>query len=122
VKGRVLVLAIALVCGAAMGARAQAPIDSSLSAFIARIRAVDNHTHANTVVPADSDYDALPLDGLPPFPVPERLRPDSPPWIAAYRALYGYKYADLTDAHMAELRATMVLRGNASRLYGLRLN
>ena len=35
-------------------ARAQAPIDSSLSAFIARIRAVDNHTHVNTVVPADS--------------------------------------------------------------------
>jgi hypothetical protein len=61
----------------------------------------------NSVVPADSDYDALPLDGVPPFPVPERLRPNSPPWIAAYRAMYGYKYADLTDAHMAELRATM---------------
>jgi predicted TIM-barrel fold metal-dependent hydrolase len=106
-KGRALVLALPFVCGAAVRARAQAPVDSSLSAFIARIRAVDNHTHANTVAPADSESDALPLDGLPPFPLPERLRPDSPPWIAAYRAMYGYKYDDLSDAHMTELRTTM---------------
>ena len=114
---RALVLALPIVCGAAAMARAQAPIDSSLSAFIAKIRAVDNHTHANTVVPADSESDALPLDGLLPFPLPIRLRPDSPPWIAAYRAMYGYKYDDLSDAHMTELRATMknIAREQGSR-------
>ena len=114
---RALVLALPIVCGAAAMARAQAPIDSSLSAFIAKIRAVDNHTHANTVVPADSESDALPLDGLLPFPLAIRLRPDSPPWIAAYRAMYGYKYDDLSDAHMTELRATMknIAREQGSR-------
>ncbi len=116
-KGRNLVLAIPFVCGAAVMARAQGPADSSLSAFIARIRAVDNHTHVNTVVPADSESDALPLDGLPPFALPQRLRPDSPPWIAAYRAMYGYKYDDLSDAHMTELRATIknIAREQGSR-------
>ena len=104
---RALALALPFLCSAALAARAQAPIDSSLSAFIAKIRAVDNHTHVNSVAPRDSEYDALPLDGLLPFPVPERLRANSPPWIAAYRAMYGYKFDDLSDAHMTELRATM---------------
>jgi uncharacterized protein len=106
-NGRALVLALPFMCGAAGWARAQEPVDSSLSVFIARIRAVDNHTHVNTVVPTDSESDALPLDGLLPFSLPERLRPDSPPWIAAYRAMYGYKYDDLSDAHMTELRGMM---------------
>lgn len=86
---------------------AQAPVDSALAAFIATIRAVDNHTHANSVVPADSESDALPLDGLTAFPFPERLKPDSPPWLAAYRALYGYRYDDLAEPHLTELRATL---------------
>jgi predicted TIM-barrel fold metal-dependent hydrolase len=86
---------------------AQSPVDSALVAYIAKIRAVDNHTHVNSVVPADSESDALPLDGLLPFPLPERLRPDNPIWIAAYRALYGYRYDDLSEPHMVELRAAM---------------
>ena len=98
---------VLLVLGTAAPAYGQAPVDSALSAFIANIRAVDNHTHVNTVVPVDSESDALPLDGLPPFSLPDRLRPDSPAWIAAYRAMYGYAYDDLTDAHMTQLRATM---------------
>lgn len=87
--------------------QAQAPVDSALAAFIANIRAVDNHSHVNSVVSADSDSDALPLDGLAPSPPPIRLRPDNPVWIAAYKALYGYTYNDLDASHMAELRATM---------------
>ncbi|MEO5814852.1 MAG: amidohydrolase family protein [Gemmatimonadaceae bacterium] len=98
-------------------APAQSPIDSSLAAYIATIRAVDNHTHVNSIVPVDSESDALPLDGLPPFPFPERLRPDSPAWIAAYRAMYGYRFDDLSAPHMAELRATMqsVARAQGAR-------
>ncbi|MEO8336376.1 MAG: amidohydrolase family protein [bacterium] len=91
----------------AMVARAQSPVDSSLAAYIAKIRAVDNHTHANSLAPVDSESDALPLDGLTAFPLPERLRSDSPVWIAAYRALYGYRYDDLSASHMTELRAMM---------------
>ena len=93
--------------GTTTSLRAQSPVDSALASYIARIRAVDNHTHVNSVVPADSESDALPLDGLVPFPLPERLRPDNPAWIAAYRALYGYRYDDLSEPHLNELRATM---------------
>ena len=82
-------------------------MDSSLAAFIATIRAVDNHTHVNTTVARDSESDALPLDGLPPFALPVRLSPDNPELIDGYRALYDYKYSDLTEPHRVELRATM---------------
>ena len=81
--------------------------DPALAAFIERIRAVDNHTHANSVDPGDRDFDALPLDGLGAFEVPAPLGPDSPAWLAAYKALYGYPHSDLADAHMNELRSTM---------------
>ena len=80
---------------------------SGLAAFIAGIRAVDNHAHPNSTAPADSDYDALPLDGIPPSPWPMRIRPENPEWIAAYRAVYGYAYNDLSAPHLAELRASM---------------
>ena len=85
---------------------AQAPLDSSLYAFIKRIRAIDNHAHPVAVDPADRDFDALPIDGFPPFAFPVRLNPDNPELIDAWREMYGYPYRDRTDAHLAELRAT----------------
>ncbi|MEP6621285.1 MAG: amidohydrolase [bacterium] len=104
---RTTALVVSLAAGLcfAEGAHAQAPVDSALAAFIGAIRAVDNHTHANTVVASDSESDALPLDGLSPFTLPERLKPDSPSWIAAYKALYGYTYDDLSEPHLMQLRA-----------------
>jgi hypothetical protein len=78
-----------------------------IAAFIETIRAVDNHTHANSVAPGDADADALPIDGLAPFEVPAPLRPDQPDWLAAYQALYTYPHADLSKAHMEEFRGTM---------------
>jgi hypothetical protein len=104
---RCVLIIIAAFLLSATGVRAQSTVDSSLAAYIGKIRAVDNHTHVNSLAPVDSESDALPLDGLLAFPLPERLRSDSPAWIAAYRALYGYKYDDLSAAHMTELRATM---------------
>jgi len=101
-RGLVVVLAL----GAA-GLPAQTPVDSSLAAFIATIRAVDNHTHVSSTAPRDSETDALPLDGLPAFDFPARLRPDNPEWVAAYRAVYDYPYADISEPHLTELRATM---------------
>src|SRR5439155_9411405 len=73
-------LVVVLMLGAA-GLPAQTPpVDSSLAAFIATIRAVDNHTHVSSTAPRDSETDALPLDGLPAFDFPARLRPDNPEW------------------------------------------
>ncbi len=88
-------------------AAAQTPVDSALAAFIAGIRAVDNHAHPNSTAPADSEFDAMPLDGIPPSPWPMRIRQENPEWINAYRAVYGYPYTDLSAPHLAELRATM---------------
>lgn len=85
---------------------AQSHADSALTAFIAKIRSVDNHSHANSVAPGDSDADALALDGIP-FELPVPLRPDNQVWLEAYQALYKYPYADLSGAHMKVLRATM---------------
>ena len=103
-----------LACGLAatawvspvIGRASSTSADPGITAFIGKIRAVDNHSHANSVAPADSEYDALPLDGIP-IEMPARLRLENPDWIAAYKALYGYSYADLSAAHMSELRGTM---------------
>ena len=38
--------------------------------------------------PADSDFDALPLDGVPAFDLPNRLKTDAPIWREAQNALY----------------------------------
>ncbi len=89
-------------------ASAQSPVDSSLLAFIRKIRVVDNHTHANSMAPKDTDSDALPLDGIPPGPTPVRIRADNVPLVPmAYRALYGYPYDDVTDLHVTELRGSV---------------
>lgn len=98
-----LILALALPARA----YAQAPIDSGLAAYIATIRAVDNHTHVTSLAPADSEFDALPLDGLPPFPSQVRNRLDNPEITAALKSLYGYPWTDLSDAHLADLRAAL---------------
>jgi uncharacterized protein len=82
-------------------------VDTALTTAIGRIRAIDNHTHVNSTAPGDSESDALPLEALLPFDLPVRLRPDAPEWLAAYRALYGYPHADLSEAHLTELRGTM---------------
>ena len=117
-RPHMIATALLLVCGfpAMVGAQATdagaalisnpSSVDPALSAFIAKIRAVDNHTHVNSIAPDDSEYDALPLEPLMPFPLPARLRPDNPDWLAADRALYGYPHADLSEAHLAELRST----------------
>jgi uncharacterized protein len=114
VKWTIAALAAALVvagCSASPGldregARGSAA-DSQLAAFIASIRAVDNHTHVNSVTPGDSDYDALPLDPIAPFELPVRIRNESPIWPPALKVLYGYPHGDLSDAHVAELRASV---------------
>jgi len=88
-----LVAAAAVSLGAARTpALAQAPIDADLTRYISGIRAIDNHAHPMRPVapgaPADSEFDALPLDGIPAFDLPNRLKADDPIWRAAQNALY----------------------------------
>src|SRR5262245_3825635 len=89
------------------GSVAANSVDPQLAAFISNIKAVDNHTHANSVAAGDTDADALPLDGIAPFELPLLARPENPAWLAAYRALYKYPHNDLSDAHLADLRRSM---------------
>jgi len=85
----------------------QVPTDSELAEFISKIRAVDNHTHVNTINPDDKGSDALPLEVLLPFDIPARLRPESPDWVAATKAVYGFTGTELNEQNMKELMFAM---------------
>jgi hypothetical protein len=102
-----IVTAVVLICVSAGTAFSQPPADSELSAFIAKIRAVDNHAHVNSIAADDAESDALHLEEIAPFAVPVTLQPDHPNWLAAYQALYEYPHAEVTDAHLDELRKSM---------------
>jgi predicted TIM-barrel fold metal-dependent hydrolase len=78
--------------------------DPDLVAFIAKVKAVDNHTHVNAVAPQDPDSDALPLETIFPFEIPTRLRPDSMAWVQAFKAVYGWTHDEVNDKLMPELQ------------------
>jgi hypothetical protein len=86
---------------------AQAGVDRDLLAEIMKIKAIDNHAHPLKYVgegePADTEYDALPLDAIPPFPLPVRLNPTNPDFIRAWHDLYRYSHNDMSEAHVREL-------------------
>ncbi len=82
---------IAVVIILSLAACTTPPVDPALEKYIAAIKAVDNHAHPMLQLaagaPPDTDYDALPLDALPPMNLPARLRADHPDWIAAQRVV-----------------------------------
>ena len=86
----------------------QTPIDPDLAAYIATIKAVDHHAHPMRPIPfgapADTEFDALPLDGIPSFPIPWRLTLDNPEWAVAGRTLYGLPVAHTGAAGREALR------------------
>ena len=108
-----LVAILTLTALAAPGASldAQAPIDSSLARYIASIRAIDDHAHPMRPVPpgapADTEYDALPLSGIPAFDVPHRLLPDDPIWRDAQQALYGIAPERTGDGYHDALKSAV---------------
>lgn len=95
------------------GLWAQSPVDSGLARYIAGIRAIDNHAHPMRPVPRgappDTEFDALPLDGIPPFPIPWRLTLESPVWANAARALYG----NVPRGSVASARARVIAQRGA---------
>src|SRR5689334_1597849 len=100
------VVASALTVVAARAA-AQAPVDSALLRYVESVRAIDVHAHPMRPVaagaPADTDFDALPLDGIPAFAVPHRLTTDDPVWRRAQAALYGLPRAPNDSVYRASL-------------------
>jgi uncharacterized protein len=99
-------------------AAAQAPVDSTLAAYIAGIRAIDTHAHPMRPVlagaPPDTEYDALPLDGIPPFGFQHRLSLDDPIWRRAQEVLYHVPSASSDSAYRDSLRS-IVARVRAER-------
>jgi len=67
--------------------------DTELASYIDTLPAIDSHAHPMAFVPEgappDTDFDALPLEGLPPFDVPLGLHGGSHAYLAAQRSLYG---------------------------------
>ena len=111
---------VAVLC-AATTLHAQTPVDSALARYISSIRAIDDHAHPMRPVPpgapADTEFDALPLDGIPPFDVPNRLKPDDPIWRAAQQALYGIGVEQAGAAYHSALKdaVTSIVRAKDQR-------
>jgi predicted TIM-barrel fold metal-dependent hydrolase len=86
---------------------AQVSSDPELSAYIAKIKAIDNHAHpARNVSPGekpDDEYDALPLEGLEDFALPIRMRPENPDFIGAWKSLFGYTHNEMDKANVDRL-------------------
>lgn len=80
--------------------------DPKLLAQIKQIKAIDNHSHPPKLVSPgekDDDFDALPCDPLEPSEPTLPSRPTNPQYLAAWKALYGYKYNDAAPDHVREL-------------------
>ena len=89
---------------------AQLVADTGLFHQISMIKAIDNHAHPLKYVTKDGmpdlEYDALPIDAIPVFPLPVQLSTDNPEFIDAWRDLYNYPYHDMSGAHKKELIIT----------------
>ena len=84
--------------------KAQIAPDPALLAEINRIKAVDNHAHPLRFVnEGETDTEEAFSAPAQQMDVPVRLRPDNPEFVAAWRALYGYKHDDMSEAHLREL-------------------
>ena len=83
--------------------------DPGLLAEINQIKAVDNHSHPPKLVGSgekDDDFDALPCDPLEPTAPNLMGRSDNPRILAAWKALWDYKYNDMAAPHVQELLQT----------------
>jgi len=101
---------VSLVSLASLGAcYPDAGPDPTLTAYIDTLSAIDAHAHPMAWVapgqPADTKFDALPLDGLPPFDVPVGLRADNPAYRTAQQALYHVEGTDTGAAYAAALES-----------------
>jgi predicted TIM-barrel fold metal-dependent hydrolase len=108
-----------LAAGIVACARPDGGSAHELRAYVDTLQAIDSHAHPLAYVvagaPADSDYDALPLDGLPSWAPPNALLPTNPSVLDAQRALYGHAYGDSASA---ESKAFLEARARVLRERG----
>lgn len=79
-----LILAVVFLSLAACTTAPAPRVDPQLAEEIAKIKAIDNHAHpVRPGNPTDTDFDALPVDHMDPYPDPVRSRLDSPVVIEA---------------------------------------
>jgi predicted TIM-barrel fold metal-dependent hydrolase len=64
---------------------------------------------------ADTEFDALPLDGIPPFDLPNRLKADDPIWRQAQSALYHIPSTATGAAYHTSLKTAVT---NAQKAHG----
>lgn len=79
-----------LLCALATTARTQSPRPATQS-LPPSAQAFDNHAHPMLSPPDDAtdrDFDALPVDSMPPQTDPAAYRPDNPQLAEAWRALF----------------------------------
>jgi hypothetical protein len=105
IRASAVLLLCALLCiGCVPQQDAQA---ADLTQYVDTLKAIDSHAHPMTFVaagsPADTDYDALPLDGIPGFALPWGLDVANPSFREAERALYGVISSDTTAASRKEV-------------------
>ena len=107
-------VAVAFVVGCS-GSGARGGGDQDLAAYVDTLSAIDSHAHPAIVlaqgVAADSDIDALPLGGLPPFNIPLGLGTGNPGYPDAQRFLYGQVGGDSGSAQataFAKARSDMM--------------
>src|SRR5438105_24853 len=98
-----------MFCLLAGGSALAQNADPQLLAAINKIKAIDNHSHPPRLVnpgEKDDDFDALPCDPLEPGDPTTISRPENPQYLAAWKALYGYRYNDRAPEHLRELLQT----------------
>jgi hypothetical protein len=99
-------LLVGIAAALAVGTSPAQTADPTLLAEINKIKAIDNHSHPPRLVAegeTDDDYDALPCGPLEPTVPTLAGRPDNPLFLAAWKAMYGYKYDDMSEGHVREL-------------------
>ena len=117
----VRIAAVVLAAAVPLSVHGQSPVDAALVRYIATIHAIDNHAHPMRPLrqgtPADTEFDALPLDGIPPFQVPWRLRLENPEWRVAQSALFAIPNRGSDSAFRVSLHARrareLAARGDA---------
>ena len=101
---RLAVVCLAVLAGGVVSAHDV--IDSKLLGEIQRIRAIDNHMHADAVDASRPDrWKAGNPLGVPRYPDVLPLARDNPEWRLSWKALYGYRHDDAELAHLQALLA-----------------
>jgi len=81
---------------------AQTVPDPVLVEHIAKIKAIDNHSHMRPAYPNQgTEEEPADLLGQPRFEKPVNTRFENLHWTGAWRDLYGYKYNDMEKEHLS---------------------